>query len=399
MMRVALATVLGLLLSTDPCVVDAAEPIRVLIGQEILRAEVSSTGRLIVRSGADEEATGEPVVLSAAASGGVEVHVNGRRLASSRVTISGGPADLLVKIGEGPSMPVGGTVQALVLGASQGTSQGQRPGQAKGLALVNRVELEEYVKGVVPSEMNAAWHPEALKAQAVVARTYVLYQQGLNRDRDYDVAATTADQVYRGRQGLDGRVQAAVETTRGLVLVYERTPILAAFSSTAAGPTEDALVVWSKDLPYLKGVDCPFDANSPYYQWRAEFALQDLEDALRRQGMAVGTIATVTPLSYSRAGRVAKLRILHSRGELILRGEDLRRAVGYTVVPSTQFEIESIGRTVVLAGRGAGHAVGLCQWGAKEMADSGYGFDVILRYYYPGAELSPLALVNGPARP
>jgi stage II sporulation protein D len=246
--------------------------------------------------------------------------------------------------------------------------------------------------------MNSGWHPEALKVQAVVARTYAAYQRLANRDRDYDVVASTLDQVYRGRQGVDQRTREAVEATKGLALLYQNAPILAAFSSTAAGPTEDAMNVWSKDLPYLKGVECPFDVNSPYYRWRAEFALQDLEEKLARQGTPIGAIATLTPMAYSTAGRVARLRILHSEGELLLRGEDLRRLIGYALIPSTQFEIESIGRTVVLSGRGSGHAVGLCQWGAKEMAGLGYPFDTILRYYFPTTELKSLRAAEPPVR-
>ena len=267
------------------------------------------------------------------------------------------------------------------------------------LSVINELDLEEYVKGVVPSEMSAAWHLEALKVQAVAARTYALYQKMLNDGREYDVVAGIQDQVYRGRQGVDQRVHEVVDATRGLVMVYQNAPILAAFSSTAAGPTEDAMIVWSKDLPYLKGVDCPFDQSSPYYQWRVQFTVDELERSLRKQGMTVGTIATLTPSAHSRAGRVDKIRILHSQGELIVRGQDFRRAVGYSVVPSTQFEIETLGRDIVLAGKGSGHAVGLCQWGAKELAEQGYTYVTILRYYFPGTELKRSVGLERPPLP
>ena len=105
----------------------------------------------------------------------------------------------------------------------------------------------------------------------------------------------------------------------------------------------------------------------------------------------MGTNATVTPFLHSRARRVDKIRILHSDGEVILRGQDFRKAVGYSVIPSTQFDIETFGRTMIFAGRGSGHAVGLCQWGAKELADQGYSYDAILRYYFPGTVLQPTA--------
>ena len=271
--------------------------------------------------------------------------------------------------------------------------------RGKGFSVMNRVDLEEYVKGVVPSEVSSSWHPEMLKAQAVAARTYALYQQMLSATREYDVAATVQDQVYRGKQGIDVGILRAVEATRGLVVTYLGAPIYAAFSSTAAGLTEDAMNVWSKEYPYLKGVECPFDLASPYYQWKSSFKIDTLEQNLRQQGFPVGTIATITPLAFSRGGRVAKLRVLHSGGELVLRGEELRKAVGYTIIPSTQFAIESIGQDVVLSGFGAGHAVGMCQWGAKELAELGYPFSTILQYYYPGTELQNMTLTKPPTPP
>lgn len=271
--------------------------------------------------------------------------------------------------------------------------------KGRGFLVINQVDLEEYVKGVVPSEVNSSWHPEMLKAQAVAARTYALYQQMLSASREYDVAATVQDQVYKGKTGIDDAVVRAVDETRGLVLTYENAPIYAAFSSTAAGLTEDAVIVWSKEYPYLKGVECPFDLESPYYQWKASFRLEALEEKLRRQGSPVGAITSMVPLTFSRGGRVATLRVTHSDGELILRGEELRKTIGYSIVPSTQFTIESVGREIVLSGYGAGHAVGMCQWGAKELAELGYPFPTILSYYYPGTELQNMALTRPPVRP
>lgn len=381
MMTRLLSCLLGCLclVTAAPAFGQAEDAIRVLLAQDAPRVQVSTERRLSVQGvGGHERVFTDSVVIAVSPDG--TWSLNGEVLSGTGVTLSGNGAGLTLRVGQG----IESNAAPLVVSGTLRVSRGKGAG---GLAVVNHVDVEEYVKGVVPAEMNAAWHPEALKVQAIVARTYVLYQRQANREREYDVVASTLDQVYRGRQGVDRRVQDAVESTKSLALTYQNEPILAAFSSTAAGPTEDAMNVWSKDLPYLKGVECPFDANSPYYQWRAEFKLQDLEDKLGRQGLAIGTIANLTPLAYSAAGRVAKLRILHSQGELLLRGEDLRRLVGYGVIQSTQFEVESIGKTVVLSGRGAGHAVGLCQWGAKEMADLGYRFDTILRYYFPGTEL------------
>lgn len=378
--------------------VQAAPAIRVLLAMDVQRLEAQAD-QVMWATDARDRAQAHRSVLRIELRGST-ILLNGSPAAGDQVTLRAGDQDLKLWLprqngnGNGPSVQSVDEKSALQIG---GSLQVVRRG--KGLLVINQVDLEEYVKGVVPSEVNSAWHPEMLKVQAVAARTYALYQHMLSASRDYDVAASIQDQVYRGRHGLDARVEQAVESTRGLVITHQGAPIYAAFSSTAAGITEDAMVVWSKDLPYLKGVECPFDLESPYYQWKASFRVDVLENNLRQLGFPVGTIATLTPLSHSRAGRVATLRILHSKGELILRGEELRKAVGYTVVPSTQFTIESFGQDIVLTGYGAGHAVGLCQWGAKELAELGYSFSSILRYYYPGTELQPASLTQAPPVP
>lgn len=376
--------------------VQAASAIRVLLAMDVQRLEVQAD-QVMWATDAHGRVQAHRSVLRIELRGAT-ILLNGSPAAGDQVTLRAGDQDLKLWLprqnGNGPSVQSVDEKSAVQIGGSL-----QMVRRGKGLLVVNQVDLEEYVKGVVPSEVNSAWHPEMLKAQAVAARTYALYQHMLSASRDYDVAASIQDQVYRGRHGLDARVEQAVESTRGLVITYQGAPIYAAFSSTAAGITEDAMVVWSKDLPYLKGVECPFDLESPYYQWKASFRVDVLENNLRQLGFPVGTIATLTPLSHSRAGRVATLRILHSKGELILRGEELRKAVGYTVVLSTQFTIESFGQDIVLTGYGAGHAVGLCQWGAKELAELGYSFSSILRYYYPGTELQPASLTQAPPVP
>lgn len=354
----------------------ADDLMRVLLMQDAQRVEVSSERGVLVQMPYGDTRVFAGSVVARPSAGGLTL--NGEWAPAESVTVRSRGGDLSVTnggngTGELKPLIVGGNLKILVRG--------------NGLLLVNDVDLEEYIKGVVPAEMSPGWHPEALKAQAVVARTYALYQRLLNKSREYDLVATVQDQVYQGRQGVDQRVQEAVESTRGIAVAYQNAPIYAAFSSTAAGPTEDAVNVWSKDLPYLKGVDCPFDVNAPRYQWRAVLKVQDMENTFRRQGVDVGAIASLTPFAYSKAGRVTKLRILHSRGELILRGEDFRRLVGYSVIPSTQFDVESMGWEIAFSGRGSGHAVGLCQWGAKEMAEHGYPYTTILAYYFPGTEL------------
>ena len=262
-----------------------------------------------------------------------------------------------------------------------------------GLAVINQIGLETYVAGVVSGEVSPKWPLEALKAQAVAARTYVLYKQVENQQQPFDVFASVLDQVYHGHAARSESVLRAVAETKGHVVTYDRRPIYAAYSSTAAGPTEDALYVWALNLPYLKGVNCPFDEQAPRYDWRTSFTFEFLEQQLRKEGFAVGTVATLTPYTFTPSGRVDRVRLLHSQGEIILRGQDLRRIVGYSKIFSTNFSIESMGAEVVVVGHGAGHAVGMCQWGMREMAELGYDYQSILRHYYPGTTLLPITRV------
>ena len=392
------AILAGACLLTLSSEVEAAESLRVLLSADVPRIDVRADSSLWVKDAKGRTQTlRAPVQVVAAEAGFL---LNGVRMQTEQLTLRGGEQGLtltfprLARKSNGAATSSGDSGMEIVV---SGVVHLVRKG--KGFSVLNRVDLEEYVKGVVPAEVSSTWHPEMLKAQAVAARTYALYQQMLSATREYDVVATVQDQVYRGKQGIDAGILRAVEETRGLVITYHDAPIYAAFSSTAAGLTEDAMNVWSKDYPYLKGVECPFDLMSPYYQWKSSFKIDTLEQNLRQQDFSVGTITTMTPLSFSRGGRVATLRILHSGGELVLRGEELRKAVGYTIIPSTQFAIESIGRDVVLSGFGAGHAVGMCQWGAKELAELGYPFSTILQYYYPGTELQPMTLIKAPTPP
>ena len=307
--------------------------------------------------------------------------INGKRIKESSMVVDPGNVNLWLSI---ENRHVGKPARSWVVrGDIVITAKGSR------LLVVNKIDLEKYVAGVVGSEISPEWHEEVLKAQAVAARTYVLHKKLSNEQPLYDVVASTQDQVYTGSRKVNRLVINAVRATRGQVITYEARPIFAAYSSTAAGPTEDAFNVWEKDLPYLKGVDCPFDEESPRYTWKTAIPFNSFERSLRNEGLALGAMATLAPYTYTRAGRVNEVRILHSKGELIIRGQDLRRILGYSKIRSTQFHIESIGREVVFTGKGAGHAVGLCQWGAKEMAELGYQYQSILQYYYPGTDLLP----------
>lgn len=259
--------------------------------------------------------------------------------------------------------------------------------EGKGLTMINELGLEDYLKGVVPEEMAYEWHPEALKVQAIVARTYALYQKFYNQGRKFDLASTILDQVYEGIGRERPETSMAVAQTDGLVVTYGDELAQTYYHSTSAGRTEDIRDVWEKDLPYLRGVDCPFDEASPYYRWERRIPRQLFENSLRQAGLPVGSLKALTPHLWSSAGRVKEVRILHSQGELFLKGEDTRRIIGYKTLPSTQFEVVATAPDIILRGKGYGHGVGLCQWGTKVQAEQGRSFSEIIEYYYPGVQI------------
>ncbi len=370
--RIALASLLLALPAVVPPPARAAETIRVALAQNADTVTAASSSGLIVKAPNDDLDSNERITVAAGPSGLV---LDGQRLRSDRIEVRGRNGEVAVN-----GLAVAGRVTI--------------KRQNGKLIAVNELPLEDYVKGVVPAEMSAAWHPEALKAQALASRTYALYKIRQNGKKDFDVVATIKDQVYKGRAGVDGPAARAVDETRGQVLVFQNEPIQAVFSSTAAGPTEDAMNVWSLDLPYLKGVECPFDMNSPYFKWQTEVWLPLLEQRLREEGFPVGVIASLAPVDYTKAGRVSQIRILHSDGVLHVKGDDLRRVLGYTILASTQFDFDVVGFQIQFAGRGAGHGVGMCQWGAKELAEKGYSAEAIVRYYYPGTDIRDISSLS-----
>ncbi len=349
----------------------AGPSVRVAVLQNSASVTVTGNGiSLALPDGARILDPGLPKVVIVPDPDGVSV--NGRHLRAAEVVATG----------------ANGVVAVNGLELQGGVHVKLRPG---GLLVVNELDVEDYLRGVVPLEISSNWHPEALKVQAIIARTYALYQRLSARGRDFDLAATTQDQVYGGRAHYQPASDAAVAETRGQILEYKGNIVFAAYHSTSAGATEDAREVWGLDLDYLRGVSCPFDSGSPYFRWAKALPMERLQQGLEAIGFHIGTIATITPLSWTAAGRVSRVRMLHSDGELILKGEELRRIVGFTELPSTNFSIVRLGSQIQVEGQGAGHAVGLCQWGAKTMAEMGYVSDQILGYYYPGVTLGQVA--------
>ena len=259
------------------------------------------------------------------------------------------------------------------------------------LLIINELNVEEYLKGVLNEEISAKWHPESIKAQAVVARTYALYQKENRKDNPYHMEATTTDQVYGGVRREDERTNKAAKDTQGIVLTYEGKLAKVFYHSISGGITEDVTDVWGGEgNNYLKSIKCDFDKDAPNYQWETEIDAVDLEMLLSRNGIKVDGILSIEPVSFTSSGRVSELQIRHKNGIEKISGVNFRKIIGYETIRSTLFRIKEGEGSFIFYGKGSGHGVGLCQWGAKGMAEKGYSYIDILKYYYPGIEIKKI---------
>jgi stage II sporulation protein D len=286
------------------------------------------------------------------------------------------------------------------------------------LAVINQVPLEEYLRSVVAVEMGQriARDSSALQAQAVAARSYaVIRMGGGSRDRGFDVYSSVLDQAYRGMDVENSAATAAVERTRGLVLFHDGRVADAVYSSTCGGSTAEPAEVWrNPGAPYLQRVSDRIGDSDRYYcdiaprfRWIQEMSHAELDANLaqylaRYAAVPAGGpgrarqlfIADTTP-----SGRVGTLMVETDRGSFALRGNDIRfvmRTSGGAILNSTYFSVESkqadggLAGGVVFRGRGYGHGIGMCQWGAIGRARAGQSFRTILATYYPGTSLGLL---------
>ncbi len=255
--------------------------------------------------------------------------------------------------------------------------------QEQGVTVVNYVDLEQYLYSVLGSEMDGGWPQEALKAQAVAARTYALYK----RERSngvYDLGDDQLWQVYRGVATESSGTQTAVSATQGQVLTHNGQVILAAFHASSGGHTENSEDVWYDPKPYLRGVP-DYDQNSPVFEWTKSFSQTDLSQRIS----GVGTVQSMTPERTSAYGSILSMKVTGSTGSRVMEGEEIARALG---LKSTRFRVNRPNGSTnfVVIGRGFGHGVGLSQWGAYYLANAGYSYHQILLYYYRNSSLAKI---------
>lgn len=336
----------------------AAETMRIAMGPEV--REVRLTGERLAMGEDSEEARFEPLGARATVA-----------LTRGRLTVDGQPTDeasVRFRAAAGTLMALGTRVHGDVV-----VMRGR-----DGVVAVNVLPLEEYLVGVLGSEMPRSFPPEALKAQAVAARTYALNKKLDQYGEAFHLGSSVISQVYKGLEVDDPRTREAVEATTGQVLTYQLQPIEAYFHSSCGGRTESGRDALGRDLPYLQPVDCPC-GRLPTSRWTLTVGDGELTGLLKKA-------SSLAVQSRTPTGRARQVGLGASSVDAVT----FRQKLGYMRLKSLQFEVTRTKGGFRIDGRGFGHGAGMCQWGARVYAEKGWSYEKILAHYYPGTELQTL---------
>lgn len=259
-----------------------------------------------------------------------------------------------------------------------------------GLYIINAVSMSDYLKGVVPCEMPASWPEEALKAQAVAARTFCVYHLRRAAEKSlYGLDATTGSQVYRGISAEARASSKAVDATEGIIITNANQPIIAYFHSTCGGLTANAKYVWpNSDYGFFEAKNCAYCKDSKHYSWETELTLDAISAALKKKYGGIGRITNISFLK--KESRVLQVKIAHKGGDLRLGGNEFRMLISPQALKSLYFSAEKKGNALLIKGHGWGHGVGMCQWGARGMALAGKSYKEITAYYYKDVRLAKI---------
>lgn len=258
------------------------------------------------------------------------------------------------------------------------------------LLVINHVDIEDYLYGVLYYEMPHYWPTEALMAQAIAARTFALYRREEMKDKDYDLTNDSFSQVYGGKAGERWTSKRAVNLTKGKVLKYKGKILPAYYHSSCGGYTENASQLWNIKSPVLEGRRCPYCKNARHSKWKAMFSYKQMEERLRKYGIKCKDITYIVEGPRDKSGRLETVRIKDSGGVKNIPADKFRLSLGGTLIRSTNFTIEITRKGIIFRGKGWGHGVGMCQWGAYGMARKRHKHKKILGFYYPGAKIQRL---------
>ena len=253
--------------------------------------------------------------------------------------------------------------------------------------IVEYTPLENYLYGVLPYEMHPTWAPEALKAQAVAARTYTLKSIEKKADEPFDLFADVRSQMYKGSATVQDSVKKAVDQTRGQVLAYKGELFYTYYHGNCGGGT-DHVSIWNQKAPNIKplsGNTCKFDSHSKSYTFKQDITKSSAERFAHSQGLK-GSLKNIKVAKKTSTGRASYLTLKTSGGSKTVLCASFRAATGIRSCKLTKI---SVGTTKVhVEGHGYGHGIGMCQDGAHGMAKQNYNYKQILKHYYPGSTLS-----------
>lgn len=267
---------------------------------------------------------------------------------------------------------------------------------------VNILPVDDYLASVVDSEMPAAFPDEARKAQAIVARTYALYQMSQAGGAPLDLYASTRSQKYLGfkYRSSDGKLLAGesaasrriVDATKGLVCTYGGKIFCTYYCAVCGGGTVVGSEVFADAAPPLRSVPCDWCKDARLYRWTADVSKRDLQadlkPLLQQEGRDAGVLKSVSLVRSKEKGTLPEFDLRGDRQTVRVGGADLRQALGKRGLYSPRFTIEDRGQNYWIAGRGHGHGVGMCQWGARGLALAGKSCEQILQHYYVGAKVA-----------
>ena len=308
------------------------------------------------------------------------------------------------------------------------------------ITVINQLPFEQYLYGVVPTEVPYSWNMETLKAQAVAARNYAIVSMGKHKDLGYDLCNGQHCQAYKGFSKENERTNQAVDETKSKLLTYNGKLVTPFYHSSSGGYTENSENVWNEAIPYIRAVDDKYGLGSPYDNWTNTIDCAGIKEKLTVAGIDLGDIININVLEISAFGRVQKIEIVGTKSSKILEKEKIRSVLGNSILKSIWYTVNTdadifikgriesqtekkrgstlyaitatgvkkltstnnilnikgvttnatakiIPTEYTFAGKGWGHGLGMSQYGAKGMAEAGFKYNQILEYYYTGSKV------------
>ena len=253
-------------------------------------------------------------------------------------------------------------------------------------SVLEEIDIEEYLPGVIEGEMPIMWLDDAIQAQVIAARTYAIYQKKNKNNAMYHIDKLGL--AYNGSYKYQPKTKEIVDKSRGTVMVYNWELFPGYFHSTCGGHTEDINTVFNlRSIPPLSGVDCGYCNKSKYYDWEINLKKDDIEKKLNNAKLNVKEITNIVTEEIGPGGHCSTIKIEHSGGTKRVTANEFRLIVGPNHLRSTAFKVKNNGSSLTFDGNGWGHGVGLCQYGTQGMANSGFKWFDILKHYYPEIEL------------